>query len=95
MVGTIGVVVPPSRLEAVTKLVLGDPRLAAFEERLLIVTALQAKGLEYDGVCVVAPDEIIAEAPGAERVLYVALTRATQRLVTIDVNSSNWRELLA
>lgn len=95
VVGTIGVIVPPSRLEAVTKLVLGDPRLAAFEERLLIVTALQAKGLEYDGVCVVAPDEIIAEAPGAERVLYVALTRATQRLVTIDVDSSNWRELLA
>ena len=95
VVGTIGVIVPPSRLETVMKLVLGDPRLAAFEERLLIVTALQAKGLEYDGVCVVAPDEIIAEAPGAERVLYVALTRATQRLVTIDVDSSNWRELLA
>lgn len=95
VVGTIGVIVPPSRLEAVTKLVLGDARLAAFEERLLIVTALQAKGLEYDGVCVVAPDEIIAEAPGAERVLYVALTRATQRLVTIDLDSSNWRELLA
>nr|WP_108869743.1 UvrD-helicase domain-containing protein [Tessaracoccus timonensis] len=94
VVGTIGVIVPPSRLEAMTKLVLGDPRLAAFEERLLIVTALQAKGLEYDGVCVVAPDEIIAEAPGAERVLYVALTRATQRLVTIDVDSSDWRELL-
>lgn len=95
VVGTIGVIVPPSRLEAMTKLVLGDARLAAFEERLLIVTALQAKGLEYDGVCVVAPDEIIAEAPGAERVLYVALTRATQRLVTIDLDTSNWRELLA
>ena len=95
VVGTIGVIVAPSRQEAITKLVLSDPQLAAFEQRLLIVTALQAKGLEYDGVCVVAPDEIIAEAPGAERVLYVALTRATQRLVTIDLDTSRWRQLLA
>ncbi|WP_297742618.1 UvrD-helicase domain-containing protein [uncultured Tessaracoccus sp.] len=95
VVGTIGVIVAPSRQEAITKLVLSDPQLAAFEQRLFIVTALQAKGLEYDGVCVVAPDEIIAEAPGGERVLYVALTRATQRLVAIDLDSSNWRELLA
>ena len=92
--GTIGVIVAPSRLADVTKLVLSDPRLAAFEERLLVVTALQAKGLEYDGVVVVAPDEIVDEAPGAERVLYVALTRATQRLVTIDLGTARWRQLL-
>ena len=73
---------------------LGDSRLAAFEERLLVVTALQAKGLEYDGVVIVAPDEIVAEAPGAERVLYVALTRATQRLIAIDADTSHWRSLL-
>ncbi len=92
--GTIGIVVPPSMLTDVTRLVLGDPRLAAFEERLLVVTALQAKGLEYDGVVVVSPDGIVAETPGAERVLYVALTRATQRLVTIDVGEGRWRQLL-
>ncbi len=92
--GTIGIVVPPSMLTDVTRLVLGDPRLAAFEERLLVVTALQAKGLEYDGVVVVSPDGIVAETPGAERVLYVALTRATQRLVTIDVGEGRWRRLL-
>nr|WP_320060579.1 ATP-binding domain-containing protein [Tessaracoccus defluvii] len=75
--------------------VMADERLAAFEDRLIVVTALQAKGLEYDGVLVVAPDDIVAEAPGGARVLYVALTRPTQRLVTLDVDGSAWRELVA
>ncbi|AQP47436.1 helicase [Tessaracoccus aquimaris] len=92
--GTIGIVVPPSRLSEVQLLLMGDDRLAAFEDRLIVVTALQAKGLEYDGVVVVSPDEIVAEAPGGVRVLYVALTRATQRLVTLDVDTSKWRSLL-
>lgn len=92
--GTIGVIASPSRISEVTRLVLADERLNALEGRLVVVTPLQAKGLEYDGVIVVAPDEIVQEAPGAERVLYVALTRATQRLVTIDVGSSAWRTLL-
>ena len=59
-----------------------------------MVTALQAKGLEYDGVLVLCPDEIVAEAPGAERVLYVALTRATQRMTILDVGTSAWRVAL-
>lgn len=92
--GTVGVVVPPSRLDAVTRLAMSDPALIALEERLLVVTALQAKGLEYDGVLVVAPDETVAEAPGAERVLYVALTRATQRMTILDVGTSAWRAAL-
>ena len=93
--GTIGIIVPPSRLGATTRLAMSDPRLAALEERLIVVTALQAKGLEYDGVLVVCPDEIVAEAPGAERVLYVALTRATQRMTILDVGTSTWRAALS
>ncbi|GAB3822117.1 AAA family ATPase [Tessaracoccus terricola] len=96
--GTVGVVVPASRLVEVTKLTMSDEQLAGIEERLVVVTALQAKGLEYDGVLVVAPDEIVAQAPGAERVLYVALTRATQRMTTLDVTEPGtpaaWRSLL-
>ncbi|RRD47558.1 UvrD-helicase domain-containing protein [Tessaracoccus sp. OH4464_COT-324] len=92
--GTIGIIVAPSRLADMTRFVLSDPRLSAFESRLVVVTALQAKGLEYDGVAVVGPDEIVAEAPGAERVLYVALTRATQRMVAIDIDSARWRQFL-
>ena len=38
------------------------------------------------------PDAIVAESPGGIRVLYVALTRPTQRLVTLDVGGpGGWR----
>ena len=93
--GTIGVICPPSRLNEVQLFVMSDPRLREFEARIIVVTALQAKGLEYDGVLVLSPDGIVAETPGGVRVLYVALTRATQRLVTLDVDTQDWRRLLA
>ncbi|MGK2867712.1 MAG: hypothetical protein ACSLFA_13910, partial [Mycobacterium sp.] len=38
------------------------------------------KGLEFDAVLVVAPERIIAGGPRGAAELYVALTRATQRL---------------
>jgi ATP-dependent exoDNAse (exonuclease V) beta subunit len=75
------VICPPSRLDA-TSATLAAAGIT--DERLVVVTALQAKGLEYDGVLVVAPDDIVAESPGGLRTLYVALTRPTQRLITID-----------
>jgi DNA helicase IV len=93
--GTIGVICPPSLKAEVQLFAMRDPRLAAFEDRIIVVTALQAKGLEYDGVLVVSPDAIVAEAPGGARVLYVALTRATQRMVTLDVDTQAWHALLA
>ncbi|MGS2586062.1 HelD family protein [Streptomyces hebeiensis] len=48
-----------------------------------IVPASEARGLEFDGVVVLNPEEIITARPGGERDLYVALTRATKRLCTI------------
>lgn len=48
-----------------------------------IVPASEARGLEFDGVVVLDPEEIITCRPGGERDLYVALTRATKRLCTI------------
>ncbi|MEO7587299.1 MAG: UvrD-helicase domain-containing protein [Arachnia sp.] len=94
--GTVGVICPPSRMQSVLRLTMADERLAQLEDRLVVVTPLQAKGLEYDGVLVISPDDIIAEAPGGERVLYVALTRATQRMSVVDVTSTTaaWRSLL-
>lgn len=89
--GTIGVICPPSLAARVQRLALADEQLFTLESRLAVVTALQSKGLEYDGVLVVSPDAIVDEAPGRERVLYVALTRATQRLVTLDVDGGTWR----
>jgi DNA helicase IV len=44
------------------------------------VTASQTKGLEFDAVLVVEPERILAEGPRGAAELYVALTRATQRL---------------
>ncbi|WP_316670664.1 UvrD-helicase domain-containing protein [uncultured Propionibacterium sp.] len=91
--GTVGVIVPPSRHEEIAALDLGDP------ERVFVVTALEAKGLEYDAALVIAPDEIVDEAPGGPRVLYVALTRPTQLLVTLDITPGAfpgaWRKGLA
>jgi DNA helicase IV len=89
--GTVAAIASPSRVDEVRGIVAADAALAA-DERLVILTALDAKGLEHDGVLVVDPDSIVAESPGGERVLYVALTRATQRLVTLDVGGTGaWR----
>ena len=45
-----------------------------------MLTVPEAKGLEFDGVLVVEPAAILAESPRGGNDLYVALTRATQRL---------------
>jgi len=44
------------------------------------VVPSQTKGLEFDAVLVVEPERILAEGPRGAAELYVALTRATQRL---------------
>ena len=44
------------------------------------VPASETKGLEFDAVLVVEPDQILLEGPRGAAELYVALTRATQRL---------------
>ncbi len=44
------------------------------------VVASETKGLEFDAVLVVEPERILADGPRGAAELYVALTRATQRL---------------
>ncbi|MFD6511708.1 RNA polymerase recycling motor ATPase HelR [Rhodococcus sp. NPDC060176] len=44
------------------------------------VPVSETKGLEFDAVLVVEPERIIADGPRGASELYVALTRATQRL---------------
>jgi len=44
------------------------------------VAPSDTKGLEYDAVLVVSPEQIMADGPRGAADLYVALTRATQRL---------------
>jgi superfamily I DNA/RNA helicase len=54
-----------------------DPDL---ERPVAVLTVRQAKGLEFDSVVVIDPAGILAESPRGRSDLYVALTRATQRL---------------
>jgi DNA helicase IV len=47
------------------------------------VDGIEAKGLEYDAVVLVEPTELVTESTTGPRTLYVALTRATQRLTVL------------
>jgi hypothetical protein len=82
--GTVGVIATQSSRSLVASWLDGidDPRLQ-------VVTSLEAKGMEYDGVLVADPDAIVAESGSGVRTLYVALSRATQRLTTV-ATSSRW-----
>ncbi|NLU67362.1 UvrD-helicase domain-containing protein [Streptomyces sp. HNM0574] len=75
--GTIGVVVPMGRRAQAREW------LAGLGDRVVPLGSLEAKGLEYDATVVVSPAEIADESPAGLRVLYVALTRATQRLTVL------------
>lgn len=57
-----------------TSVVLGPPGVPG------TIPAAAAKGLEFDAVLVVEPERILAAGPRGAAELYVALTRATQRL---------------
>ncbi|GAB19007.1 hypothetical protein GOEFS_073_00270 [Gordonia effusa NBRC 100432] len=46
-------------------------------------SVVECKGLEFDNIIVVEPAELITESPRGNNDLYVALTRATQRLVVV------------
>ena len=50
------------------------------ESPVVVLSVKQAKGLEFDAVLIAEPAEIVAESPRGLSDLYVALTRATQRL---------------
>ncbi|MET0424559.1 MAG: UvrD-helicase domain-containing protein, partial [Actinoplanes sp.] len=67
--GTVGVVAPVARLA----------QLQAVLDDLPVLSATQAKGLEWDATLVIDPDAISAEPRGWNG-LYVALTRCTQEL---------------
>lgn len=83
--GTLAVIVPEE---------LVDPALAALRDAfgadvspadgalapISVLTPRDAKGLEFDAVVLVAPDRVLTSGPRGASSLYVAMTRATQRL---------------
>ncbi|ANE82734.1 helicase [Mycobacterium adipatum] len=62
-----------------TSVVIGPPGVPG------TVPAALTKGLEFDAVLVVQPDKILADGPRGASELYVALTRATQRLGVLHI----------
>ncbi|KAA1420255.1 AAA family ATPase [Nocardioides humilatus] len=97
--GTVGIVVPVARRSEVNAWLASWPELAADaagaraavdssvapsgDDRVVVLTGLDTKGLEFDGIVVVRPQEIEAESATGRATLYVVLTRATQLLTTI------------
>lgn len=71
--GSIAVIGTDTATEAIRELVGED-------DRVTIVPATQAKGLEFDHVIVVEPTDIVEAEPQGLRRLYVVLTRAVSRL---------------
>jgi len=78
MPGSVGVIAPHTLID--------DARawLADVDPRLVVVNPWEAKGLEYDGALVLAPEALVAESEAGMRALYVATTRATRRLVLVS-----------
>jgi AAA domain/UvrD-like helicase C-terminal domain len=85
--GTIGLITPVPRRAEIAGWVAGLP------DRVQVVTALEAKGMEYDAVVLVEPGSLTRD-PAGIRTLYVALSRATQRLTTVGTDH-HWRPAAA
>jgi DNA helicase IV len=87
--GTVAIVCAPSMREPLAAalqgagLDFGDARHRGLAAPVTLVDVGLVKGLEFDEVIVVSPARLVAEAAQGLRSLYVALTRATRRLVVV------------
>ncbi|HEX7740426.1 MAG TPA: UvrD-helicase domain-containing protein [Marmoricola sp.] len=85
--GTIGIVVPLARRSGVQQWLSASrwaDDAAGDDARIVVLTGLDTKGLEFDGIVVAQPQEIEDESPTGRATLYVVLTRATQRLIVLS-----------
>jgi len=98
--GTVGIVVPVARRSEVNAWLASWPEFAADapgaraaidssvapsgDDRIVVLTGLDTKGLEFDGIVVVRPQEIEDESATGRATLYVVLTRATQLLTILS-----------
>ncbi|HXV92497.1 MAG TPA: ATP-binding domain-containing protein, partial [Pseudonocardia sp.] len=84
--GRTAVLAPVGRVAALARRILGavptrdEPDL---ESPVVVLPISAAKGLEFDAVVLVEPAEVLAASPRGVSDLYVALTRATQRLAVV------------
>jgi len=90
---TTAVVAPVARLDELRAALAAaghevpKPEETTISHHLSLLPAALAKGLEFDAVVVVEPAAIVAESEHGARLLFVALTRAVQRLVLTHVDS--------
>jgi DNA helicase IV len=93
--GTVGIVVPVARRAEVGRWLAGWSEVAedapnagtdrdTSNDRIAVLTGLDTKGLEFDAIVVVRPQEIEDESQTGKATLYVVLTRATQLLSVVS-----------
>jgi DNA helicase IV len=84
--GRLAVIVPGSRLAELTQAVADvvpdviSADAPDLDRPVVVLSVAQAKGLEFDAVLVADPQRIMADSPRGLNDLYMAITRATQRL---------------
>lgn len=90
--GTVGIIVPSTHLAAVAPAVAKEipgastSGRASLDTPAVVLTPRTTKGLEFDTVIVVEPAAIVAERSRGLHDLYVALSRATQRLIVVHAD---------
>ena len=89
--GTVAVVAPAQHRRRVERQLAA---VNAGDQRIRVLEPLDTKGLEFDGVVVVEPDAVVAESEAGWRTLYVVLTRATHRVVTVGTSRA-WLDRVA
>ncbi len=87
--GTLAVIVPADLADVAADAVVGrfgqeaGRGAAGLVRPIVVLTAQDAKGLEFDAVVIADPDAVAAESPRGASALYVAMTRPTQRLTLV------------
>ncbi len=83
--GTVAVVTAEATRVQVRGWFEDRPELGGGDQaRLAVLTGLETKGLEFDGIVVVSPEAIESESATGRATLYVVLTRATQQLTLVS-----------
>lgn len=92
--GTLAVITPTGLLAGVLeslRVEYGDEVGAGVDgliRSIVVLTAQEAKGLEFDSVVVVEPSAILSDSERGAGALYVAMTRPTQRLSLVSASGT-------
>lgn len=86
-VGRLAVIAAPQRVQALAGELRAIPELphvgvgsSGVDDEIAVMTAQESKGLEFDGVLIVEPAELLQGHDRGAGDLYVAMTRPTQHL---------------